>query len=62
MQPLIAIRAVLIAFALTVVSLATAAYADVGSIRFNVLKAGFVIGSTHHWRGELRLYLWRLVD
>jgi hypothetical protein len=46
MRPLIAIRAALVAFALIVVSLATAAYADVGSIRFNVLKAGFVIGGS----------------
>jgi hypothetical protein len=46
MRPLIAIRAALVAFALIVVSLATVAYADVGSIRFNVLKAGFVIGGS----------------
>jgi hypothetical protein len=46
MQPLIAIRAALVAFALIVVGLATAAYADVGSIRFNVVKAGFVIGGS----------------
>jgi hypothetical protein len=46
MRPLIAIRAALVAFALIVVGLATAAYADVGSIRFNVLKAGFVIGGS----------------
>jgi hypothetical protein len=45
MRPLIAIRAALVAFAL-IVGLATAAYADVGSIRFNVLKAGFVIGGS----------------
>jgi lipid-binding SYLF domain-containing protein len=46
MQSLIAIRAALVAIALIVVGLATAAYADVGSIRFNVLKAGFVIGGS----------------
>jgi hypothetical protein len=46
MRPLIAIRAALGAFALIVVGLATAAYADVGSIRFNVVKAGFVIGGS----------------
>ena len=46
MRTLIAIRAALVAFALIVVGLATAAYADVGSIRFNVLKAGFVIGGS----------------
>jgi hypothetical protein len=46
MRPLIAVRAALVAFALIVVSLATVAYADVGSIRFNVLKAGFVIGGS----------------
>jgi hypothetical protein len=32
--------------ALTVAALATAAYADSGSIRFNVVKAGFVIGGS----------------
>jgi hypothetical protein len=77
MRPLIAIRAALVAFALIGVGLATAAYADGGSIRFNVVNAGFVIGgsagsgamnfhgpdlSTHHWRSELRIYLWRLGD
>jgi lipid-binding SYLF domain-containing protein len=46
MRPLIAIRAALVASVLIVVGLATAAYADVGSIRFNVLKAGFVIGGS----------------
>jgi lipid-binding SYLF domain-containing protein len=46
MRTLIAIRAALVASALIVVGLATAAYADVGSIRFNVLKAGFVIGGS----------------
>ena len=46
MRPLIAVRAALAAFALIVVGLVTAAYADVGSIRFNVVKAGFVIGGS----------------
>ena len=46
MRPLIAIRAALVAFALVGVGLATAAYADYGSIRFNVVKAGFVIGGS----------------
>jgi lipid-binding SYLF domain-containing protein len=46
MRPLIAIRAALAASALIAVGLATAAYADVGSIRFNVVKAGFVIGGS----------------
>jgi hypothetical protein len=46
MRSLIAIRAALVAFALIGVGLATAAYADVGSIRFNVIKAGFVIGGS----------------
>jgi hypothetical protein len=46
MRPLIAIRAALVASALIAVGLATAAYADVGSIRFNVVKAGFVIGGS----------------
>jgi hypothetical protein len=41
-----AIRAALIAFTMTVVGLATAAYADIGAIRFNVLKAGFVVGAS----------------
>jgi lipid-binding SYLF domain-containing protein len=41
-----AIRAALIAFTLTGLGLATAAYADGGGIRFNVLKAGFVIGGS----------------
>ncbi len=40
-----AIRAALIAFAVIAVGLATA-YADYGSIRFNVLKAGFVVGGS----------------
>src|SRR5437667_12882087 len=38
-----AVRAVLIALTVTG-GLGTAAYADAGRIRFNVLKAGFVIG------------------
>ena len=46
MRPLIAIRAALVALALIGVGLATAAYADYGSIRFNVVKAGFVIGGS----------------
>jgi hypothetical protein len=46
MRPLIAIRAALVALALALIGLATAAYADVGSIRFNVVKAGFVIGGS----------------
>jgi hypothetical protein len=46
MRPLIAVRAALVAFALIGVGLATAAYADGGSIRFNVVKAGFVIGGS----------------
>jgi lipid-binding SYLF domain-containing protein len=41
-----AIRAALIAFTVTGAGLATAAYADSGAIRFNVLKAGFVIGGS----------------
>jgi hypothetical protein len=46
MRPLIAIRAAIVALALIGVGIATAAYADVGSIRFNVVKAGFVIGGS----------------
>jgi hypothetical protein len=41
-----AIRAALIALTVTGAGLATAAYADSGSIRFNVIKAGFVIGGS----------------
>src|SRR5262249_53600492 len=41
-----AIRAALIAFTVTGAGLATAAYADRGTIRFNVLKAGFVVGGS----------------
>ncbi len=40
-----AVRAVLIALTLTGAGL-TATYADSGSIRFNVIKAGFVIGGS----------------
>jgi lipid-binding SYLF domain-containing protein len=39
------IRAALLAVTLSAVGLATA-YADYGAIRFNVLKAGFVIGGS----------------
>jgi lipid-binding SYLF domain-containing protein len=46
MRPLFAFRAALATFALIGVGLATAAYADYGSIRFNVVKAGFVIGGS----------------
>ena len=46
MRSLVAFRGALVAFALIGVGLATAAYADVGSIRFNVVKAGFVIGGS----------------
>jgi lipid-binding SYLF domain-containing protein len=41
-----AVRAALIALTVTGAELATAAYADIGSIRFNVIKAGFVIGGS----------------
>jgi len=41
-----AIRAALIALTVTGAGFATAAYADGGSIRFNVLKAGIVIGGS----------------
>src|SRR5262249_32359613 len=41
-----AIRAALIALTVTGAGLATAAYADSGTIRFNVLKAGFVVGGS----------------
>jgi lipid-binding SYLF domain-containing protein len=41
-----AIRGALIALTITAAALATAAYADSGSIRFNVVKAGFVIGGS----------------
>lgn len=41
-----AIRAALIALTVTGAGLATAAYADSGSIRFNVIKAGFVVGGS----------------
>jgi len=41
-----AIRGALTALTVTAAALATAAYADSGSIRFNVVKAGFVIGGS----------------
>jgi hypothetical protein len=41
-----AIRAALFALTVTCTGLATAAQADNGSIRFNVIKAGFVIGGS----------------
>ncbi len=41
-----AICAALIALTATGAGLATAAYADSGSIRFNVIKAGFVVGGS----------------
>jgi len=41
-----AIRAALIALAVTGAGLATPAYADSGTIRFNVIKAGIVIGGS----------------
>jgi hypothetical protein len=46
MRSLFVVRVALVAFALIAAGLATAAYADVGSIRFNVIKAGFVIGGS----------------
>jgi hypothetical protein len=57
-----AIRAALIALLLTGAGLAPAAYADNGSIRFNVVKAGFIVGGSGfapaHWcftAGAMRL-------
>jgi hypothetical protein len=41
-----AVRAALIALSVTGAGLATAAYADSGSIRFNVIKAGIVVGGS----------------
>ena len=41
-----AIRAALIALTVTGAGLATPAYADSGTIRFNVIKAGIVIGGS----------------
>ena len=41
-----AIRAALFALTVTCTGLTTAAQADNGSIRFNVIKAGFVIGGS----------------
>ena len=46
MRLLFAIRAALIALTLTGVGLAIPAYADSGSIRFNVIKAGIVVGGS----------------
>jgi hypothetical protein len=46
MQLLSAIRAALIALTLTSLGLAIPAYADSGSIRFNVIKAGIVVGGS----------------
>ena len=46
MRLLFAIRAALIALTLTVLGLAIPAYADGGSIRFNVIKAGIVVGGS----------------
>jgi lipid-binding SYLF domain-containing protein len=46
MRPSFAVRAALVTFALVGLGLAPAAYADYGSIRFNVVKAGFVIGGS----------------
>jgi len=42
----VSIRATLIALTVTGTGLATGAHADSGSIRFNVIKAGFVIGGS----------------
>jgi len=41
-----AIRATLIALTVTGAGLASSAYADSGAIRFNVVKAGFIIGGS----------------
>ena len=46
MRLLSAIRAALVALTVTCIGLATAAHADSGSMRFNVIKAGFVIGGS----------------
>jgi lipid-binding SYLF domain-containing protein len=46
MRPLMAIRTALAAFVVIGMGFASAAYADFGSIRFNVVKAGFVIGGS----------------
>ena len=46
MQLSSAIRAALVALTVTGTGLATAVYADSGSIRFNVIKAGFVVGGS----------------
>ena len=41
-----AIRTALIALTVTGAGLTTSAYADGGAIRFNVIKAGFVVGGS----------------
>ena len=41
-----AIRAALISLTITCTGLATLAYADSGNVRFNVIKAGFVVGGS----------------
>ena len=41
-----AIRGALTALTVTAAALATTAYADSGNIRFNVVKAGFVVGGS----------------
>ena len=41
-----ALRGALTAWTVTAAALATAAYADSGSIRFTVVKAGFVVGAS----------------
>src|SRR5262249_56860651 len=41
-----AFRAALIGLTVSGAGLATAAYADSGAIRFNVIKAGFVVGGS----------------
>jgi hypothetical protein len=46
MRLLFAIRAALIALTLTGLGLAIPAYADSGTIRFNVIKAGIVVGGS----------------
>ena len=67
-----AIRAALIALTVTGEGLATAAYADSGTIRFNVIKAGFVFGGSggsgtlvfhgRYYRLAIGGVLWRLSD
>ncbi len=46
MQVSSAIRAALILLAVTCAGLATSVYADSGRIRFNVVKAGFIVGGS----------------